>query len=508
MPLIKGEGGTGGGSAIVEVANYSALPAANTVPGILYAVLNDQGTKWLPGSWGGTFYQKGLYYSDGSSWIYTETPYNATLATVDTGTNDDQFVTSYTLKNTKRWDIHTSGLTSGGVVTINADPAKIDITAGTGTIVDYWTTPGTLVRYEVTWASQLAVVLTNIATSTLTYLGIDKTGTLIQYNTEPTNTQRRDIILIAQIGHANLTTIGSINSFTSAFDSPQEGVRDILSELHLVNTGNKIIANGANLKIDKSNGYLFGLGLNYNSDIRNPNKKNTPALVAASFRYRTQTGGSTGLVSDISPTNYDLAGVVTAIGGSNNQATNQRVYLFPNNNIVIQYGQTIYSSISNAIQGVQSETFVEFTNPQQAAILIAIISITKGCTSLQNTTDCRILYTTRFGENIGGASGISVTSLQSAYNNSVEPEILTDSTRGAVAFRRGSAADTDTIIEGQNGAGTVTFSVTGNGLITGTTTTQPTNDNSLKLASTAYVKQEIDNNASVSNRLFNYYNSI
>ena len=33
-----------------------------------------------------------------------------------------------------------SGIISGGVVTINADPTKINITAGTGIIVDYWTT--------------------------------------------------------------------------------------------------------------------------------------------------------------------------------------------------------------------------------------------------------------------------------------------------------------------------------------------------------------------------------
>ena len=97
MPIVGGE--TSGGSAIVEVANYSALPAANTVTGQLYAVIASQGTAWLPGSLGGTYYPKGLYYSDGSSWVFTETPYNATQATVDAGTNDDQFITSLTFNN-------------------------------------------------------------------------------------------------------------------------------------------------------------------------------------------------------------------------------------------------------------------------------------------------------------------------------------------------------------------------------------------------------------------------
>jgi len=100
MPIVGGESG---GSAIIEVANYSALPAANTVGSELYAVLASQGTAWLPGSLGGTYYPKGLYYSDGSDWIFTETPYNANLATVDAGTNDSTFVTPYTFTNAAKW---------------------------------------------------------------------------------------------------------------------------------------------------------------------------------------------------------------------------------------------------------------------------------------------------------------------------------------------------------------------------------------------------------------------
>jgi hypothetical protein len=46
MPIVGGEAS---GNAIIEVANYSALPAANTVTGGLYAALASQGTAWLPG---------------------------------------------------------------------------------------------------------------------------------------------------------------------------------------------------------------------------------------------------------------------------------------------------------------------------------------------------------------------------------------------------------------------------------------------------------------------------
>ena len=64
----------------------------------------------------------------------------------------------------------------------------------------------------------------------------------------------------------------------------------------------------------------------------------------------------------------------------------------------------------------------------------------------------------------GQGSYVPIT-IQNTYDNSTSPEILTDSTRGALTVRRGSAADTDNIYEGQNNAGTTTFSVNGNGLV-------------------------------------------
>ena len=58
--------------------------------------------------------------------------------------------------------------------------------------------------------------------------------------------------------------------------------------------------------------------------------------------------------------------------------------------------------------------------------------------------------------------------LQSAYNSSMNPEIVTDATLGAVTIKRGSAADTDNVLETKNGAGSNTFEVTGAGKVTGT----------------------------------------
>jgi len=95
--------GVGGCSNITVVANYSALPDPTTVSGQFYWCESSQGTSWLPGSLGGTYYNSGMYYSNGVSWTFMNVPYQATQAEVNTGTNTDKFVTPSTLKNSTQF---------------------------------------------------------------------------------------------------------------------------------------------------------------------------------------------------------------------------------------------------------------------------------------------------------------------------------------------------------------------------------------------------------------------
>lgn len=95
--------GSTGGTLPSVVANYSALPDPTTVGGKFYWVSNSQGTRWLPGSLGGTYYSAGMYYSNGVSWEFLDVPYQATQSEVDTGTNNDKFVTTSTFTNANKW---------------------------------------------------------------------------------------------------------------------------------------------------------------------------------------------------------------------------------------------------------------------------------------------------------------------------------------------------------------------------------------------------------------------
>jgi hypothetical protein len=55
------------------------------------------------------------------------------------------------------------------------------------------------------------------------------------------------------------------------------------------------------------------------------------------------------------------------------------------------------------------------------------------------------------------------STLQQVYNNSTTPEIITNSTLVALTLQRGSGADTDSVLEIKNGAGTTTAYIRGNG---------------------------------------------
>ena len=69
LAFKQGGGNGSSGVTITQTANnYSSLSSGTTVGDLAY-VYNSQGTAWLPGSLGGTFYPKGFYVWDGLIWV-------------------------------------------------------------------------------------------------------------------------------------------------------------------------------------------------------------------------------------------------------------------------------------------------------------------------------------------------------------------------------------------------------------------------------------------------------
>lgn len=349
---------------------------------------------------------------------------------------------------------------------MTSNTSNIDITAGKGVIIDNETDSDNPTRTEVTWGAQTVAAL-NIATNDNGWVYADSAGVIQQQATALTDQQRRENIFLGR-----WTSTDNVN-VTVAQDEPDSAVsigqnlHDLFRFIRFGNDGIVLSPNGANLSINRTAGDLVADGINFGTNAKSPNRVPISALTPVNvIRYGTQNNiVDVSAGSLIKPGSYDVGGTVTAIPGSNNQATIQRVVQFASGNIGIFYGQTVYTTLTDAVAAVGKDTVIK--NPlEDESLLIANICVIKGATDLSDTSQARILATSKFGESSFGSAGVSTATLQSAYDNASEPEILTDATRGAVTMRRGSAADTDNIIEGQNGAGTNTFEVTGEGTIT------------------------------------------
>jgi hypothetical protein len=112
-------------AVFTSVNTYNDLPAANLNNDTFFYVASAQGTWWLPESFGGTYYSKGFYYSNGVQWIYAgEVSQQASQADVDAGLINDKFVTPLTLENALKWTTIGGGGGSGAGSSGNGNPGS------------------------------------------------------------------------------------------------------------------------------------------------------------------------------------------------------------------------------------------------------------------------------------------------------------------------------------------------------------------------------------------------
>jgi hypothetical protein len=379
--------------------------------------------------------------SNGSNWIAIS--YN--ISTVNSSTGVFEF----------------TGLSIASSTTFNVAPVK-------GWIVNDTTNPLSPQLYYVAYSGGVHTAI-YVNTSTETWVYLTSGGTISQSSIELTEQQRRQNIFLGKLGHANKTNI--INAFSQPdfVLSPLSQLRDMFTPINLINGGIYASPNGANLSFNTSAGYLYGLGINFATSTLNPNTLYVSGASPCTFQYRTQTGGTASNTTFIDPTKYDVGGVVTSITGT--KATNQRIYLVQNGIFRVQYGQTEYNQLSAAIEGIATEQFNTFSNFTNNGILIGVLSVLSTATNLSDTTKARFFFTSKFGETVGAAGGVATTTLQQAYNNSSTPEIVTNSTLGALSIKNGTgnADNVTNLLEGINAAGNTTSVIKADGYISGTT---------------------------------------
>lgn len=368
-----------------------------------------------------------------------------------------------------------------GVLTFNgmttATTTTINIGAATGYIVDNETNPASPFATSVNYTGQTGVTVTTRLTGTESFVMLTTGNTITFQNTFPTSAERKAKIWLGKVSHPNSNITLVVNE-PDYITSPMGLVRDFYQKINYINDGVYPYANGANLNINITGGRVGGNGINFVNSRTNPNELTVLPGVAQSVIYRTQTGGTTTGVTVIAPGFYDNAGVITAVGGGANSSTLQYVFLIPGQGYIIQYGQNVYNSLTDAITAVGREAFNLYPNLVNNSILIGVIALNKAATNLNNTSQAQFFKADKFGQIIGATAGTAVGTMQTSYNNSLVPQVLVNDTLGAMTWRNGRASNTSNIVEWQNIAGATVTSVNGEGKIKTASSIQVGNDSS------------------------------
>jgi len=312
-----------------------------------------------------------------------------------------------------------TGVIYGGEVNVNgSDNTKVDIGATLGIIADYTTAPTAPTMTVVNYAGATGITVSDLV-SPVTWFMLDSAGTVSQQTTRPTNAQRRTHIQLGAVVVASSVIIAD-QSIPSVLPHGLNQLYDLMDAIGPFNvSGNIFQAASTNLQLAKTSGTIFDRGFNHfdgGTLTNNPHISTLASQNPVQIRYATQAvAPPVAPVTSVIPGSYDNAGTITAMPGSNNTATIQRIYGVPLNTtvdqIVVQYGQTIYASLTDAIAAVGSEAAVRNPNLQDA-VLLGYIAIRKGATDLSNTADARIIQAAKIsGNSAGSADSLSLAVL-------------------------------------------------------------------------------------------------
>ena len=371
--------------------------ALNTADAILYTSGTTQGSI-LPIGWG----RVNITGDTMSGPLYAPA-FSATTISADTFYGDGSNLTGLPSGN-----IPDTGIIEANGLSINAfDPSKFDVNLTVGYILDDTTDVlnpiSTLINFTgSTGSNPSGITLTYLATAPVTFIGLtgDTTADVVQSLTPFTPTQRRTTLQIGVVAHSNNLTAEFVNAQPVVGVDTNQQMYDLFESLGSFNIGNGDAGNiygpnGSNLSLDKTSGNVFGSGLNFTNDPKNPHIKTLAAVSALFFRYRTQDSTEGPTIFDVDPNHYDNGGV-TALTPSN-KFTVQRIIMFPSNNTILQYGQNIYDSLDDAEGSLSTEPFVIESNAESNGLLRGFIITKQGATDLTNVFEVKFIEASTFG---------------------------------------------------------------------------------------------------------------
>lgn len=285
-----------------------------------------------------------------------------------------------------------TGVQKGLFVTINADPTRFDVAAGTAIKVDRADplNPTTTTQESAGVTGQLD---TNLG-DTFSHLWMDiDTGVITTELGGPsTLSDLNDRIYLGQVIHFGGNIVAVLDNPVVAHGSSTSAISEVLFGGGMRLFGTLVSPNGANLNIDVSAGILQQFGRGFKIDPNNPNEYEIPTQAPVPVPRMVKVyNDDMGVLqrdqddNDLDPNNYNLNGVLTTVPGTNNW-TNLRVFAAGGtNDIVIYYGTALFSSAENALDA-QEPTFIENPATKQLSP-IAKIAIKKGVTDFESAVN-------------------------------------------------------------------------------------------------------------------------
>jgi len=302
-----------------------------------------------------------------------------------------------------------TGIASGGQINPNPlNPRAIDIEPFIG-YISFVNQVGPQSPTVIKVDFPATTVELNAAAQTrlVTWWMVDGFGNIFQQATIPTAEQFRSyIVLGVSLFNTGLTEIIDAESLPVILPQQANQLVDLMNALGSFSTsGNLLTPNGVNLSFNKSSGTMFARSFShYISGIltNDPHRASVPASAPSSFRrvLRGIISPTAPVVTTIDPANYDLNGVLTPIGGGGGSSTIQRVWLFANNDsnlrMLVQYGQTVYSSLTAARDAINAGTGFVPTQASATGTLIGWIAVTRTATNLSDPTQAVFVNAGKF----------------------------------------------------------------------------------------------------------------
>ena len=359
-----------------------------------------------------------------------------------------------------------TGLLYGGLLT-SGSSTTFNISAGEGIVVDLnalTTREPHPTMTRVTWNAFTNQSLPYRTTHIQTFIGIDRTGAIVQQTDPFTYDQFNDTISLGTIIHQNLSTINAKISYPNVAYGYKQRTYDFVKSFGPLKLAGLNIIKSGSLGLTVSSGEAFADGRNYEVDPNHPSHINdSGTTVSKIFRYYQSgssyvqdTNGGIGY-SGINPTLYNLdgSGSLISVGGGYSV---QRVFWYPNSatkGIVVYYGNTLYSTIREALDNYQIENFRETPNTQQNAVFLGSIII-KGNTDF--TANNHQIVPSGLFRSIGGSGGGGGGTIVTNLNDLNDVVITVPTSQQPLVYNH----ITDTWVNSSSITANLTGSISGN----------------------------------------------